>query len=91
MKVHMVIAQGFKRGQLNKWFEESPDAAIDPVAKLAAVSQWVNDRYGKWLEDQKIRDYDVYEVTNDYFRVNFLHDTDALAFLKQIGGTVIEE
>lgn len=91
MKIHFTIAQGWKRGELKKWFEDNPDTVVDPEAKLSAVRSWVSDRFGRWFSNMKIIEYSVYDVTTEYFRVDFLHDTDAQAFLKQIGGTVIEE
>lgn len=91
MKVHMNIAAGYKRGELKQWFDESPDAAIDPDARIAAIRAWVGNRFCSWLDRQDIKEFDVYEVTTEYFRIDFLHDTDAQLFVSQIGGRVLEE
>jgi len=91
MKVHMNIASGYKRSELNDWFFGETSTAIDPDARIAAVTAWINKRYGVWLENQKIMDFTVTDVTTDSFRIDFLHDTDALDFVTQLGGRVVEE
>jgi hypothetical protein len=93
MKVHMNIAAGYKRGELKQWFEESPDAAIDPVARIDAVTAWIKSRYCGWLSAQDITEseFTLSDVTTEYFRIDFVHDTDAQLFVSQIGGTVMEE
>lgn len=91
MKVHMNIATGWKRGELIGMFEENPDTAIDPDLKLSAVKQWVINRYGGWLHANDITEFDIYETSCDHFRIDFLHDTDASEFIRQIGGTLLEE
>jgi hypothetical protein len=91
MKVHMNIANGYKRGELNEWFADDPNSAIDPDARIAAVTAWVHQRYGNWLSQQDITDFTLFDVTTNSFRVDFLHDTDAQLFVAQIGGRVVEE
>lgn len=91
MKVHMNIAGGDKRGSLAKWFDSDPDTQVDNDARIAAISQWADARYGDWLRSQDITDFSFYDVTADSFRIDFTHDDDAKLSVAKIGGRVVEE
>ncbi|MBW6421617.1 hypothetical protein KX729_09210 [Rhizobium sp. XQZ8] len=87
----MNIANGDKRGSLAKWFEIDPNAQVDNDARIAAITQWADARHGGWLRSSDITDFTIYDVTDDSFRIDFTHDTDALFAMPKIGGRVVEE
>ncbi len=90
MKIHLEIPLGYQRYELLNWLKKHPDA-IDDAAVSDAVKAWVQDKWGKWFSKMEISDYDIYEVTPTYFRIDFLHDSDAAAFDKAFGSVSLGE
>lgn len=91
MKVHMNIANGYKRGEIKNLFEANPDTLTDPEARIGELTRWADTRYGNWLRTNEIADFQIYDVAEDAFRIEFTHDTDAQAFVAKVGGTLIGE
>ncbi|WP_368516663.1 hypothetical protein [Rhizobium sp.] len=90
MKIHMEIPNGYQKYELTNWLKKYPDAT-DKAARNDAVKEWVQSKWGAWLARNEITDYSLYEVTPQYFRIDFTHDTDATDFATKCGAVILGE
>lgn len=86
MKIHLDIANGYRDSRIAKIKLDNPN-----IDEIEAVIRFVNEVYGKWIKDNLGDDFEVVEVTENSFRIDFTYEDDANAFRSQIGGRPVEE
>jgi len=92
MKVILDIAGGYRRGELNEWFNQERGHAVgDADARTAAITKWAQNRYGAWLDANGHSDYAITDVTDTSFAIDFTYEDDADNFRRNIGGRIVEE
>ncbi|MGQ8630886.1 hypothetical protein ACUTJJ_05290 [Agrobacterium sp. DKPNP3] len=61
------------------------------ITALEATKAFVERKYGGWIETKIPKaDFDIYEIDEDGFEVEFVDDTYAARFVREVGGRKIE-
>ncbi|NTF34262.1 hypothetical protein [Rhizobium skierniewicense] len=61
------------------------------MTPLDATKAFVDRKYGGWIESKMPNaDFDIYEIDEDGFEVEFVDDTYAARFVREVGGRKIE-
>ncbi|MBN7809102.1 hypothetical protein JZX86_27670 [Agrobacterium rosae] len=86
MKIHVDIANGYKQTHIKQLMLDNP-----AFTDLDATTRFIDSKYSAWIKRKLGNDFTIFDITEDTFRIDFTYEDDANAFVKQVGGRVIEE
>lgn len=85
MKVLVNVAQGYLRGEVQAIQNANPS-----ITKTDAIGRFANQRYGSWIKTNLSDDFNITDVRDNCFCVDFTYEDDANAFMRDVGGNALE-